>query len=318
MTTTAVRSDSVARAEWTALGTTVTVAVTNPTMLAPAECLLTDDLAALDLACSRFRADSEIARIDTAGGRPVQISVLLVDALAAALDAARRTDGDVDPTVGSVIRELGYDRDFAQLPPDGPVPAVHVRSVPGWRQVDLDVIRRIVRVPAGVRLDLGATAKAFAADRSAERLATTLGCGVLVSLGGDVAVAGVAPVGGWIVRVQDLPGRIDDEPTGPITTVSVASGGLATSSTAARRWRRGGQWMHHLIDPHTGMPAVSPWRTVTVAAATCLDANVASTCAAIRGLMGPATLRGLGLPARLVANDGRIVTLGGWPEEVPG
>jgi thiamine biosynthesis lipoprotein len=297
------------------LGTTVTVAVTDPTLLTPAERMLTEDLVALDLACSRFRADSEIATIDSAEGRPVHISALLVDALAAALDAARRTNGDVDPTVGSVIRELGYDRDFAQLPPDGPIPAVHVRSVPGWHQVDLDVIRRIVRVPAGVRLDLGATAKAFAADRSADRLAATLGCGVLVSLGGDVAVAGNAPAEGWIVRVQDLPGLIDEQPTGPTTNVSIVCGGLATSSTAARRWRRGGQWMHHLIDPHTGMPAISPWRTVSVAAATCLDANVASTCAAIRGLMGPATLRGLGLPARFVANDGRIITLGGWPEE---
>ena len=308
--------DSVARADWTALGTTVTVAVTDPTQLVPAEQLLAEELAALDLACSRFRADSEIARIDTAAGQPVAISSMLADFLAAALEAAQRTDGDVDPTVGSAMRELGYDRDFAQLPADGPAPAVRVRSMLDWRQVELDRAQRTVRVPAGMRLDLGATAKAFAADRSAARLAATLDCGALVSLGGDVAVAGAAPTEGWIVRVQDLPGRIEEVPTGTTATVTITAGGLATSSTAARRWRRGGQWMHHLVDPRTGMPAVSPWRTVTVAAATCLDANTASTCAAIRGVAGLAWLRSLALPARLVDNAGRVTTVADWPAEV--
>jgi thiamine biosynthesis lipoprotein len=317
MTMTATASDSVARAEWSALGMTVTIAVTDAALLAPAERSLAEDIAALDLACSRFRADSEISSIDTAEGRLVRVSPLLADALTAALEAARRTDGDVDPTVGSVICALGYDRDFVQLPPDGPIPAVHVRTVPGWKQIGFDPLRRIVRVPAGVRIDLGATAKAFAADRSATRLAAALGCGVLVSLGGDVAVAGAAPTGGWTVRVQDQPGRIDEQPTGPAATVSITAGGLATSSTAVRRWRRGGQWMHHLIDPRTGMPAVSPWRTVSVAAATCLEANTASTCAVIRGFGGLRWLRALGLPARLVANDGRVTTLGEWPTELP-
>jgi thiamine biosynthesis lipoprotein len=315
MTTTTTTRAPIARAEWVALGTTVTVAVTEPTRLPQAEHMLRGHLAALDVACSRFRADSEIAAIDNAGGRPVHISPLLTEALAAALDAARRSDGDVDPTVGSAIRELGYDRDFALLPSDGPAPALRVRSVPGWRQVELDRERRTVRVPAGVQLDLGATAKAFATDRSAAHLADALGCGVLVSLGGDVAVAGDVPGDGWNVRVQDLPGRVAESPIGPTTTVRITDGGLATSSTAARRWRRGGQWMHHLIDPRTGMPAVSPWRTVTVAARSCLDANIASTCAAIRGDAGPAWLRALGLPARLVDNDGAVTTVNGWPTE---
>jgi FAD:protein FMN transferase len=312
--TTAFRT-SLARADWKALGTTVTLVVSEPDRLRDAGRILVGDLAALDVACSRFRVDSEIAAIDNADGQPVHISPLLTDALTAALDAARRSDGDVDPTVGSAIRELGYDRDFALLPPDGPAPALRIREVPGWRQVELDVARRTVRVPSGVLLDLGATAKAFAADRSAARIATALDCGVLVSLGGDVAVAGAVPDGGWNVRVQDLPGGLDETPTGPTTTVNMTAGGLATSSTAARRWRRGGQWMHHLIDPRTGMPAVSSWRTVTVAASSCLDANVASTCAAIRGDAGPTWLRALGLSARLVDNDGNVMTINDWPTE---
>ena len=303
-----------ASADWTALGTTVSVAVAEPTGLAEARAMLADDLAALDVACSRFRSDSEIARVDAADGSPLEISALLADAVAAALDAARLTDGDVDPTVGSAIVELGYDRDFARLPADAPAVPVRVLAVPGWRQVRLDRSRRILQVAPGVRLDLGATAKAFAADRSARRLADYLGCGVAVSLGGDVAVAGAAPEGGWPVAVQDLPPRPGDPVVGP-TTVAVTDGGLATSSTAVRRWRRGGTWMHHLVDPRTGLPASTPWRTVSVAASSCLQANTASTAAVIRGADAPRWLDALGLPARLVATDGIVTTVAGWPAE---
>lgn len=311
----AARAGASASADWTALGTTVSVAVSDPHALADARAILTADLDALDLACSRFRPDSEIARIDAADGRPVEVSELLADAVAAALDAARLTDGDVDPTVGSAIVELGYDRDFARLPADAPAVPVRVRAVPGWRQVQFDRARRTVQVGSGVRLDLGATAKAFAADRSAHRLADALGCGVVVSLGGDVAVAGPAPAGGWPIRLQDLPSRPGEPVAGPSATVSIASGGLATSSTAVRRWRRGGQWMHHLVDPRTGLPAATPWRTVSVAAATCQQANTASTAAVIRASDAPRWLDALGLPARLVSTDGIVTTVGGWPKE---
>jgi len=138
---------------------------------------------------------------------------------------------------------------------------------------------------------------------------------VLVSLGGDVAVSGRAPDGGWRIRVQDVSGRPEDPPTGPSAVVAIGTGGLATSSTAARRWRRGGDILHHILDPRTGLPAAVVWRTVSVAAATCTDANIASTAAIIRGRAAPAWLTELGLPSRLVDEAGRVHTVAGWPTE---
>ena len=308
-------------ASWRAIGTSVHLIVTGLSALGPARRLLREDLAALDAACSRFRADSEIVALDHAprqrDGRtgPVRVSPVLAEALAVALRAARRTDGDVDPTVGGAMNAAGYDRDFGLVRREGPPVKLTVRSVPGWREIDLDEESGTVSLPAGTHLDLGATAKAWAADRAASRIAAELGCGVLVNLGGDIAVAGPAPGGGWRVRVQDVTGRPEDPPAGPSAVVALRSGGLATSSTAARRWRRGGDVLHHILDPRSGLPAAPVWRTVSVAAATCADANAASTAAIIRGEAALRWLAGLGLAARLVAESGAVVTLGGWPPE---
>jgi thiamine biosynthesis lipoprotein len=172
-------------------------------------------------------------------------------------------------------------------------------------------------MPEGVQLDLGATAKAWAADRSAARIARQAGCGVLVSLGGDIAVAGPAPEGGWRIRVQDVTGAPDETPAGPYALIAIRDGGLATSSTKARRWQRGGDVLHHILDPRTGLPAEPVWRTVSVAAGTCADANAASTAAVIRGRAALGWLARLGLPARLVDATGVVFTVAGWPQETP-
>jgi thiamine biosynthesis lipoprotein len=187
--------------------------------------------------------------------------------------------------------------------------------VPGWRQVTLDRSTRSLRMPPGTRLDLGATAKAWAADRAAARIAARLRCGVLVSLGGDIAVGGPAPEGGWRVRVQDVTGHPDEPSDGPAQTVVLRGGGLATSSTTARRWERGGAVLHHILDPRNGLPAPTVWRTVSVAAADCVSANVASTCAIIRGRAALGRFEHEGVPARLVDLDGRVQTTGGWPAD---
>ena len=304
-----------ATACWTSLGFLVHLTVTEPETLAPARELLEADLAALDAACSRFRPDSELAGLDRTAGQPVQVSPLLAEAIAVALRAAELTGGDVDPTVGEAIAAAGYDRDFTLVPPDGPAVNLAIRAVPGWHQVRLDRATRTLTVPAGVRLDLGATAKAWTADRSAARITETLGTGVLVGLGGDISVAGPAPEGGWRIRVQDITAHPDEDPSGPATVVAITSGGLATSSTTARRWRRGGSVLHHILDPRTGLPPAAVWRTVSVTAATCADANAASTAAIIRGDAAPGWLAGLRLPARLVADTGRVETVAGWPAE---
>jgi thiamine biosynthesis lipoprotein len=142
-----------------------------------------------------------------------------------------------------------------------------------------------------------------------------LGCGVLVSLGGDTAVAGEAPGDGWRIRVQDRTALPGEPAVGPSQVVTIRDGGLATSSTAARRWRRGGDVLHHILDPRTGRPAAPVWRTVSVAAATCADANTAATAAVIRGRQALPWLTSLRLPARLVALDGAVHTLAGWPAD---
>ncbi|HEX4833941.1 MAG TPA: FAD:protein FMN transferase [Trebonia sp.] len=301
-------------AGWQALGTRVRVVVADGERLAVARRLLEADLAAVDAACSRFRPDSELTRLPR-DGRPVTVSPLLAEAIAAALRAAALTGGDVDPTVGRALAALGYDRDFARVPPEGPARPVSAALVPGWRSVRLH--GRELTLPPGTILDLGATAKAWAADRSAARIAGHLGQGVLVSLGGDIAVAGPAPAGGWTIRVQDVAGDPRQAPEGPYAVVAVRGGGLATSSTAVRRWRRGGSGLHHILDPRTAAPAPAVWRTVSVTAGTCLDANAASTAAVIRGHGAPSWLARQGLAARLVDAGGHVRTIGGWPEDKP-
>lgn len=302
-------------AEWVALGCAVRIVVRDPADLAAAGSVLAAELAAIDRACSRFRPDSELVGLGTGSGRPVPVSPLLAEAIGAALDAAEMTDGDVDPTVGTAMMAIGYDRDFARLRPERGVRVRLVeRGVPGWRQVRLDRDAFTVQVPNGVRLDLGATAKALAADRAVRAAAAGLdGRGVLVSLGGDIAVAGEPLADGWSVRVQDVASLGDEPPRGPSQLVALSHGGLATSSTSARRWVRGGRVMHHILDPRTGVPVASPWRTVSVAAKSCLEANVASTAAIVRGEAAIAWLTERGRPARFVAVDGAVTTLPGWP-----
>jgi len=183
--------------------------------------------------------------------------------------------------------------------------------------VELDTERCTVRVPATVMLDLGATAKALAADRAATRICAAVGCGVLVNLGGDIRVAGETPPDGWRVGIlDDLVFAASDsqaEPAGQGQAVIVRDGGLATSSTRARTWQRGGAHLHHIIVPGTGLPVDSCWRTVSVAAATCVDANTASTAAIVRGERAVRWLEKLHLPARLVRRDGTTVLTSGWP-----
>lgn len=301
---------ALAPASWRALGTTASLLVTDPARSDTARSVVESELEAVDRACSRFRDDSELAVLNARAGHPVPVGPVLLEAVEAALRAAEVTDGDVDPTVGRALRLTGYDRDFASIPPHGP--RISVARAPGWRTVRVDRAGGLVHLPRGVELDLGATAKALTADRAARKASVETGVGVLVSLGGDVAVAGEPPEDGWQIRVCDDHGGGQDAPG---QNVTVAAGGLASSSTTVRRWRRGAHTLHHIVDPRTGLPAVEVWRTVSVAAASCLDANVASTAAIVRGAAAPGWLEDLGLPARLTALDGSVVRVGAWPEE---
>ncbi|MCU1645710.1 MAG: FAD:protein transferase [Nocardia sp.] len=304
-----LRTGEATFADWSVWGTTARLVVTDPDSLPAARKLVCEHLIAVDLACSRFRADSEISQLAAHGGGRFPVSELCAEYLRAALTVAAQTAGDVDPTVGAALVELGYDRDWeliAGSDTGAPVPLTITRRA-DWTQVTLN--ERIVTMPAGVQLDLGATAKAVAADRCARLVTEQLGCGVLVGLGGDIATAGPAPASGWQILVQDDAGE-------PACQVRLPAGAaLATSSTLRRRWWRGGLPVHHIVDPRTGVAAETCWRTVTVAAETCLTANAASTASIVRGRDALGGLRRSGLPARLVDRTGRVVTLGAWPTE---
>jgi FAD:protein FMN transferase len=332
------------RARWRALGTGAELLVLgDERRLMRARAAVQEWLEQVDRACSRFRADSELTALNAAAGSGgVRASATLIEALQLALRAARATDGDVDPTLGDALELAGYDRDWELIEADGGLSRRASRSAgadalaalrlrarrrPRWSAVRVDPARGTIELPRGVKLDLGATAKAWAADRAARAAHAACGCGVLVSLGGDIATSGDCRDGGWRVHVTD---DHRDGPDAPGQTIAIRGGGLATSSTTVRRWRLadrgsrrlarighrseiGGQQMHHIVDPATRAPAESPWRTVSVAAADCADANVAATAAIVRGERAVAWLAQAGLPARLVANDGEVVTVGDWP-----
>ena len=241
----------ISELHWRRWSVDMQIVVTDADALTRARLDVDAELDAIESAASRFRPDSEINTLAKSSGRPTEISELLATMLAAALRAARQTDGDVDPTIGAALISLGYDRDIAAIKPAAAM-AASATLPASWSMISLD--GRIVTVPTGVVLDLGATAKAIAADRCAQRAHESTGCGVLINLGGDIATAGEAPEGGWQVLVQD---SADD----PASSVALSSGAaMATSSTVHRRWRRD---QHHAA-PHP-RPANRPARRSGVA-----------------------------------------------------
>ncbi|HMM97143.1 FAD:protein FMN transferase [Phycicoccus sp.] len=301
-------------ASWRAIGTYVDVR-TTPEALTDAVDLVAAVVDEVDVALSRFRPDSELALVNASPGRPVLVSPLLVGAVRVALEAARETDGIVDPTLGEVLVGAGYDRTYALVPSDDPSPAA-LPSAPGsWREVHVD--DSTVTVPPGASLDFGATGKAYAADLAALTVVEELGVPVLVSIGGDLRVAGPTgrPVPPQPVRLGH--NLADLEAGGATTTVTVGAGGFATSSVSARRWRRGGRQWHHLLDPRTGSPADGPWRTVTALGHTAAAANTASTAAVVLGEQALGWLTDRGVAARLVAHDGRVATTPAWTLTLP-
>ncbi len=299
------------RHDFRALGTGCVLLATDAEALPTALSAVTAELDAVDASCSRFRDDSDLSRVNRAGGRPTKVSADLLAGLEGALRAARLTGGDLDPTIGAAIVALGYSHDFARMGMSVPG-SVTVRRIPGWEHIVIDPEHATVTVPDGVSLDLGATAKAWAADRAAKAAADATGCGVLISLGGDIATHGAAPDAGWTIRIADDHAAPPDG-CGPLITIR--DGAIATSSTSVRRWSRDGHQLHHILDPATSMPAPEVWRTVSVAAASALDANIAATTSIVRGERAIDWLATFGLPARLVRSDGLVLAVHGWPPE---
>ena len=303
-----------ARTSLRALGTTAVLLTADQSAMPVARAQLVCGLRALDLACSRFREDSELSLLNRSPGQAIRVGDILLDALRIALSAAWQTDGLVDPTVGRALRFAGYDRTFMRVRcRNGRLVDVSSELAGRFTEIELDAETRSVGLPVGVELDLGATAKAAAADRIAAVAADATGSGVLVSLGGDIAVAGKPLEGGWPVRIADDHNGSLDQP-GPI--VALGAGGLATSSTTVRRWQTKRGEHHHIVDPRTGRPASGPWRTVTVAAHSCVEANTASTAAIVLGSRALDWLETRNLSARLVDEQGAVFHTELWPVEL--
>jgi thiamine biosynthesis lipoprotein len=269
-----------------------------------AEELVRELMDEVSASASRFRPDSDLSRVNRAAGRLVPVRQLTLDLVEVALTAARRTDGACDPTVGRHLLAAGYDDDIETV--RGRCTAVDgaPRAAAAWRAVRVDRTLTCVGVPRGLALDLGATAKAWTADEAAVRLVRALGRPALVALGGDVAAAGEGTT--WPVSVSELE-------NGRGALVGLEPGGIATSSTQGRRWVTTAGEAHHLIDPRTGRPVAGPYRTATVIADTCAEANALSTAALVWG--EEALGRLTSYAARLVDTEGRVVTTSRWPHE---
>ena len=228
---------------------------------------------------SRFRPDSELNRVNRHPLGVVILSRAFAYAAQTAISAAAATNGLVDPTLGAAVEAAGYDRDFSELgdderPPGTPLPGT-------WRSLRLS--GRMLSRPPGTTLDLNGVVKSLAVDSALELIS---GDG-FVSAGGDVAVRGGSLIG--------LPARGE---------VSLLAGGMATSGSTKRRWLRGGSVQHHLIDPRTGRPAESRWDEVTVAAGSCVAADVAAKAAFLLSDDGPAWLDARDLAGRF--RDGEV------------
>jgi thiamine biosynthesis lipoprotein len=253
----------------------------------------------LESLLSRFLPHSELSMLNRHGA--LQAGPELVEVVEAALDARSRTDGRFDPTVHNALVGAGYDRSFESVSPEGTVR--DGRTSPpcgGWVMVDRE--RSMIVVEPGFRLDLGGIAKGYAVDRTCDRLSRTGPC--LVNAGGDLAVRGdLDGDGPWPVAV--------DTPDGPVT-LGLRSGALATSARDRRRWRRGDEERHHLIDPATGSPAETGLLRVTAVAGTAMEAEVQAKNLFLLG-EDEAILEAAerGVPALLVTEDGRAVRAGG-------
>jgi len=297
---TAVLAPSTATwSDWSCL---VRLVVTDPAALELAAIDLRKLMRQVEGAASRFQLDSDLNWANANAGRPIAVSHTLVRLVETALGEASRSGGAVDLTLGRDLERIGYDRDF-RLVADSDEPVDSRIRRADWRDVRLDTVTGLLTVPRRTALDLGASAKAQTVDWAATELAGRYGCGVLVEIGGDVAVAGDRT---WQLTVAEKAGSSGQQ-------VAMHSGGIATSTTVVRTWQRAGERMHHILDPATGLPAAGCWRTASVAASSATHANTCATATIVLGDAGLPWLVGQQVAARLVDRAGAVTTIGGWP-----
>lgn len=272
-----------------------------------------DRVEALEARWSRFRPHSEVSRLNTLAGLPVDVSwetALLVER---AIEAWRSTGGGFDPSVLAAMVAAGYDRDFAELDLS-PSRAWHT-ELPALHAACTDIVVDgcTVLLPEGLGFDPGGIGKGLAADLVAAETMAAGAIGVCVNLGGDVRAMGdpepaLRPARPWVVDVE-APGS--DE---PIAQVRVTNGAVATSTSLLRRWRVGSSVRHHLIDPATGRPSDSDVVLVSVAGPQAWDAETLAKASLLRGSARVFDLIDGDHWALAVTDDGRTLTTtgGGW------
>ena len=238
---------------------------------------------ALEQRWSRFIATSDVNRLARSGGQPVRVSADTILALTRAVSAWAATAGRFDPTVGSAMCALGYDRSFDQITSAAEPTAS--ASAPGCADVSIDEATRYVSAPPGVLVDLGGIGKGLAADIVATELRTAGADGVCVNLGGDLRVTGTPPTSDcWVVAVEH-PGDRHAE----VARIALVEGGVATSNAEGRVWRSGTTVRRHVVDPATGR-SVEPIGAVTVVSGECWWAEVLATAATVAGAAEMSTL----------------------------
>jgi len=263
----------------------------------------------IDQSCNRFRSDSEISRLNASGGAVTSISATFQLALRAALDAAVASQQLCDPTVLPALLALGYDVDYDELALREDVKLKKPVLPLGVSAIHLDEKTHSVQLDERCQLDLGSSAKALLVDLVASDVAPS--GGVVVELGGDVALRGQGPEGAWAIGLSD-----SLEITGLEPRIAFTNGGVATSSMTTRTWRAGNVVVNHIVDPRTGSFAKGPYATASVSARSCVLANAFATAALLWGEEASYFVAQAGWSARLIRHDGTIDFVGGWPEEV--
>jgi thiamine biosynthesis lipoprotein len=259
---------------------------------------VTAEFDAVDVALSRFRADSELTALNAVVGRGgiVRVSRRLRIALAAVHRASRLTDGRFDPRVLGALERIGEHGAPPDAAPPGGEPAIG--GDPG----------SLAHVPEAP-LDMGGIGKGLALRWAASAALGALpgGAGLLLEAGGDVATAGEPPDGGWLVGIED-PVAAPGPDAQPVAVTAVYGGAVATSSIRVRNWiGPDGRPVHHLVDPRTGDPARTGLIAVTVASPDPAWAEVWSKALFLAGrdaIGGEA--RGRGLAAWWVDERGRL------------
>lgn len=266
-------------------------------------------LEAIHRALTRFEPASELNLLNGHAGEWVRVSGTLLDAIRAALYAADLSDGLVDPTLLRALERAGYAssragrapaplaRALAHAParaPAQPHPAAN------WRRVQIDEDRQAVRLPPGMRLDLGGSAKGMAVDLAAGMLRSSPA--FAVDAGGDIRIGGTQGAPRTVEIAQPLNDR-------PALRITVSAGAVATSGLRTRVWATDDGFAHHLIDPARGTPAWTGVIQATALAPSALEAETLAKLALLRGpLAGRAALERYG--GALILDTGRVIVVG--------